>query len=207
MPSEKKSFADSQEAAFRRQLRAAVRDADMTPKMRAVVMAVLNHWLHHKSKKQPIHPGRDKIAKATGSSVKTVSRTYDAMRDAGILTPVSNLNGGGWRSTRYDFDANALLVMCGKTWLGDFLSGVGNRDFNRDIFGQKRVVNVPVEAGQNVPRYITTFEDAFSRQTDIQPNVENHQTEAHSAVVASPIQKDETQSSGKGNTTQARGDE
>lgn len=132
-----KSFKDSQEAAFRRMVRDAVRKAAMTKGERDVTLAIVNYWFHHKGTGKPIHPGREKLAKRAGVSLRTVASTLAMLRAAGVLNPVSNLKGGFKTATRYQVNVSALLSLCGCDWLDDFLRGarsdctVVNREFAR----------------------------------------------------------------------------
>ena len=116
------SFKDSQEHAFRRLVRAAIRKGDFTKGERDVILALVDHWMHHKAK-GPIHPGRNKLAKRAGVSVRTVSSTLASLRAAGVLNPVSNLHGGFGTATRYRVNIHALMTLCGCDWLDDFLQG------------------------------------------------------------------------------------
>lgn len=116
-------FKDSQENAFRRLTRQAIRSGIKNKHHRDVVLAIINHWFHHKSgPKDYIHPSRSRIAKIADVSVRTVATVLSKMREAGVLIPVSTLNGGRSFSTRYKVDHVALFVMCGKDWTKRFLS-------------------------------------------------------------------------------------
>ena len=55
------SFIDSNEAAFRRAVRDAIRKSALTKSEQAVTLALANLWFHHKAKGE-MHPGREKIA-------------------------------------------------------------------------------------------------------------------------------------------------
>jgi hypothetical protein len=102
------------EASWRRYLRYCVRRSAMTPGQRAVTLALLNLWLHHrKGDKGYIHPGRAKIAKATRYTEKTVSRAMAVLREAGALRARKRLHGEGQHPTEYTMDLLALLVLCG----------------------------------------------------------------------------------------------
>lgn len=116
----RKKFQDSQEAAMRRLIRNTVRKADLTKGERDVILALVNHWFHHKGTGRAIHPGRAKIAKIAGVTEKTVSRTFTKLRAAEILIPISNLNGGRQAATRYHINMDALMAFCGGDWLDTF---------------------------------------------------------------------------------------
>lgn len=135
------SFKDSQEAAFRRLVRGAIRKSEMTKSERDVTLAFVNHWLHHRNgKKAFVHPGREQIAKKAKVTVKTVSRTLAMLRAAGVLVPLKHLNGGKGKATEYRVNISALMVLCGCTWVDDFLRHHG-------------LENVPVYASK-MSRYV-----------------------------------------------------
>lgn len=129
------SFKDSQEAAFRRLVRQAIRKGDLTKGERDVTLAIVNLWFHHRNgPKGYIHPGREKLAKSAGVTVKTVSRTLASLRAAGVLTPLNGVSGGGKTPTHYTVNTHALLVLCGCDWVDDFMRG--------------RAQNVPLSNGK-----------------------------------------------------------
>jgi len=119
-----RDFKSSQEAAFRRLVRHSIRSGDFTKGERDVIIALVNHWFHHRAK-GPIHPGREKIAKKAGVSVRTVASTMSMLRAASVLNPVSNLKGGHGAATRYTINSHALFVLCGCDWVDDFVRGRG----------------------------------------------------------------------------------
>lgn len=107
-------FKKSLEASWRRYLRFAVRHSNMTRGQKAVTVAILNLWLHHRNgPKSYIHPGRFKIAKVAEVTEKTVSRTMAVLRTAGVLRVRARLHGQGQRPTEYTMDVIALLELCG----------------------------------------------------------------------------------------------
>lgn len=114
------AFRDSQEAAFRRFVRGAVRRADLTKGERDVTLALLNFWLHHKGTGKPIHPGREKLAKRAGVSVRTVASSLAMLRAAGVLEVVSNLKGGFKTATKYSVNLRSLMHLCGCDWADEF---------------------------------------------------------------------------------------
>jgi hypothetical protein len=115
-----KSFRDSNEASWRRFIRECIRKSGLTKSEQAVTLALVNVWFHHKAKGE-MHPGREKIAKASRTSVRTVAHTLAMLRDAGCLIPISHEHGGG-KSTRYRFKLVALAVFCGAK-LPDWIEG------------------------------------------------------------------------------------
>lgn len=107
-------FRDTQEFAFRKSVRDAIKKAGFTKSYRDVTLAIVNLWLHRKSHVDGvIHPGREKIAKKAGVTVKTVSRTMAGLRDAGVLETVSHAHGGWNSSTRYKVNLVPLFGHCG----------------------------------------------------------------------------------------------
>lgn len=114
-------FKDSQEAAFRRIIRQAIRKGPFTKSHRDVTLALFDHWFHHKSgPKGYIHPGRAKLAKKARTTEKTVSRCLASLRSAGVISPAGSLKGNRYQATEYTVDPLALLVFCGCDWV-DFL--------------------------------------------------------------------------------------
>lgn len=119
-----KSFKDSQEAAFRRIMREAIRKGPFTKSERDITLAVINHWFHHKGGSKPfIHPSRESIATKAGVSIKTVSRALDMLRTIGVLVPVSGLGGGKAKATRYEVSILHLMTYCGCDWVDEFMRG------------------------------------------------------------------------------------
>ena len=114
------AFVNSQEAAFRRIVRDAIRKSSLTKSEQAVVTAVVNLWFHHKAS-GVMHPGREKIAKRACVSIKTVTRTLAKMADAGCLVVVSHQNGGR-AATRYRLRIVPLLALCGAR-IPEWISG------------------------------------------------------------------------------------
>lgn len=107
-------FQSSVEGAWRRYLRSAVRLSAMTQGQKAVTVALLNLWLHHRNgPKGYIHPGRAKLAKASRMTEKTVSRTLALLRTAGVLCVRKRLRGEGQRPTEYTFRVIPMLELCG----------------------------------------------------------------------------------------------
>ena len=130
---DKAKFRDSQEAAFRRVVRDAVRNGGFTKGERDVTLALVNHWFHHRAK-GPIHPGREKLAKVAGVTIKTVSRTLGNLRAAMVILPVNEAFGGKAKATEYTVNIHMLLNLCGCDWL--------------DNFTRKSGANVPVSGGE-----------------------------------------------------------
>ena len=109
------SFSNSHEAAFRRVVRDAIRKCpDFTKSERDVTLAIVNLWFHHKDgPKGYIHPGREALAKRTGITVKTVSRTLGKLRAIEAIVPLTALKGNRHEATRYVVDIIRLMTFCG----------------------------------------------------------------------------------------------
>lgn len=105
------TFRDSNEAAFRRLVRTAIRKSSLTKSEQAVTIAVANLWFHHKGK-GVMHPGRERIAKSARVSIKTVTRTLSKMKASGCIVAVSH-ESGGRAATRYRVRFVPLLMFCG----------------------------------------------------------------------------------------------
>jgi hypothetical protein len=105
-------FKKSQEAAYRRLVRGAVRKGPFTKSERDVILAIVNHWFHHKAKGK-MHPSRGRIAQKAEVSERTVQRMFSFLRDAGVLVPQSNLIQGRGKSTEYRLDDLSLMQLCG----------------------------------------------------------------------------------------------
>jgi len=146
-----KKYVDSAEFSFRRMVRAAIRRSEMTKSDRDVTLAMANLWFHHRNgPKKHIHPGRKKLAKSAGVSIKTVARCLAKLQAARIIIAIKYPRGEGQNPTQYTVDLAALLTYCGCDWLDDFMWQNGAKC--PTTFAQ----NVPPLAGQNVPQYITT---------------------------------------------------
>lgn len=108
------NFSDSQEAVFRRHCRDAAKRGPFSKGERDVVLAVLNLWFVHRKKDGGVfHPGRTKLARRAGVSVRTVASTLAMLRDAGVMQTVSHAKGGWGKATRYTFDVIAYFPACG----------------------------------------------------------------------------------------------
>ena len=106
-------FKKSQEAAHRRFVRSMIRKGPFTKGERDVTLALVNYWFHHKGgAKDYIHPGRKKLAKKAGVSVRTVASTLALLRDWGAIKAVGHLNGLHGNATEYVVDEYALLAFC-----------------------------------------------------------------------------------------------
>lgn len=117
-------FKDSQEAAFRRMVRDAVRKGPFTRAERDVTLAIINHWFHHKGGAKPfIHPSREAVAKKAKVSVKTVSRALEMLRTIEALRPVSGIGGGKAKATQYKVSLPHLMAYCGCNWVDEFMRG------------------------------------------------------------------------------------
>ena len=117
-------FKDSQEAAFRRMVRDAVRKGPFTLGQKEITLALVNLWFHHRNGPDGfIHPGREKLARKTKLSIRLVADTLAMLRAAGVLHVVSHGKGGWGTSTRYKMNLVALLTLCGCNWVDQFLAG------------------------------------------------------------------------------------
>ena len=107
-------FKASREGAWRRFLRRAVLQSDMTRTQKAVAIPILNLWLHHRNgTKGRIHPGRERLAKEAKASIRTVASTLKILRDAGVIKVRARPNGEGQKPTEYTLNTIALIVFCG----------------------------------------------------------------------------------------------
>ncbi len=110
----RKPFADSQEAAFRKNVRAMVKAGPFTKSERDVALAFFNHWLHHRNgAKGYVHPGREKLAKKAGVTIRTVSRCLDMLRESGAIVATAHLEGLHGKATQYVVNMPALAELCG----------------------------------------------------------------------------------------------
>jgi hypothetical protein len=106
-------FKSSLEAAYRRRLRGAVRNSALTRAERDVLLAFLNHWLHHRHKAGGVvHPGRARLAKAARVSERSVIRALAYFRDQKIITAVAHLKGTGRQATEYALNVPVLEQVC-----------------------------------------------------------------------------------------------
>lgn len=121
------AFKDSQEAAFRRVIRQTIRRGPFTKSEREVVLAFVNHWFQHrKSTKGVIHPGRKKLAKKAGVSIRTVASTLDMLRRAGAIDAVNHLHGLHGNATEYTVNTVALTDLCAQEKADLRVNGVKN---------------------------------------------------------------------------------
>jgi hypothetical protein len=102
------NFKDSQEARFRRNCRDAIRRSQLTRTEKEIAICFLNHWFVHRHK-GAVHPGRSKIAKRTGASIKTVSRTFALLRDCHVIEATAFLSGMNGKATEYAVDTRFLF--------------------------------------------------------------------------------------------------
>jgi len=106
-------FKDSREDKHRRLVRSKIRKGPLTKSQRDVTLALVNHWFHHKGgAKGYVHPGRKKLAKKAGTSVRTVASTLAILRDWGVLKVVAHLHGLHGNATEYLVDEYALIAFC-----------------------------------------------------------------------------------------------
>lgn len=106
-------FNAGSEAAFRRIIRNQIRKGPFTKGQRDVALAFFNHWFFHRtSTKKVVHPGRDKLARKAGVSVRTVATTLDLLREHGAIIAVAHLNGLHGKATEYVVDVVAMTELC-----------------------------------------------------------------------------------------------
>jgi hypothetical protein len=106
-----KTFTDTNEHAHRQFMRGAVRRARISKNTRDVVLAILNIWFQKKAQ-GVMYPGRKKLARMGGVSVRTVATILAEMRAAGALKVISH-GKGGRASTRYSLDMKGLILFLG----------------------------------------------------------------------------------------------
>ena len=106
------SFKDSQEAAFRRIVRAAIKVGPFTKSERDVTLAFMNHWfVHRNGVKGIVHPGRKKLAQKAGVTPRTVTNVLAFLRRAGVLEAKAHLKGLHGDATEYAVDIDALYAL------------------------------------------------------------------------------------------------
>ena len=137
-----KSFTDTTEQAHRQFMRNAVKRARISKNKRDVALVLLNIWFN-KSDKGGMHPGRKKVAKAAGVSVRTVATIFGELRGAKVLNVVSHAKGGRGYATVYTINMRNMLI-----WMGYKLPDTQPGDL--------------VEVPQNVTS-IRTFEETQKR--------------------------------------------
>ena len=146
-----KQFKDSQEAAFRKMVRAAVRKGDFTKSERDITLALVDLWFHHKGGPKPyIHPSRAKVGRKAGVTEKTVSRALAMLRAANVLTAISGTKGGQGRATQYRLNIWPLMTLCGCDWVDEFMRG----------YRENVPVNVPVMSRYNEDKMSRCLIDA-----------------------------------------------
>lgn len=110
-----KDYASSQEAAFRRRMRAFVRKSNLTRAEKDILLAFLNHWFVHRHK-GPVHPGKAKLSKRSGASIRAVKYTLAMLRSFGVIKPVAyatgNADGQRGKATEYELDTVQLISLC-----------------------------------------------------------------------------------------------
>lgn len=117
------AYKNSDDAAFKRMVRSAIRKSKMTKSDRDITLALVNLWFYHRNgHKKYIHPGRKHLAKKAGVGISTVSRCLSKLRQAQAIIPIKSPRGEGQRPTQYVVNIHSLLVLCGCDWLGEFTS-------------------------------------------------------------------------------------
>ena len=103
-------------------MRDAVRKSKMTRVERDITIALVNLWFHHKAGPEGcIRPGREKIAKRVGCSVKSVTRCLSMLKASGSIRAIA-YEKGGTKATRYKVSLYNLLILCGADlpeWMGE----------------------------------------------------------------------------------------
>lgn len=124
-------FQKSQEAAFRKSVRDAIKTSkQLTRGQKDVALYIANLWLHHRNGPEGvIRPGRARIAKKTEVSPRTVSTVLKMMREGGVLVPVSH-DGGGSGPTRYTMRLRKIFGFCGQK-MPEFMQGELTEIFDR----------------------------------------------------------------------------
>lgn len=111
--SQTQDFQDCAEAKFRRDVRSMIRRGPFTSAEREVVLAFVNHWLHHRKRSEVIHPGRTKLAKKAKTSVATVKRCLSVLREYEVIDAVAHLDGLRGNATEYTVNIARLSLLCG----------------------------------------------------------------------------------------------
>lgn len=110
-----KEFKDSQEARYRRDKRAWVKKSHLTRTEKDILLAFLNHWFVHRHK-GGVHPGRKKLAKRSGASLRAVNYTLALLRDFKVIEATAHATGNsaGYRgcATEYKVDGTRLIALC-----------------------------------------------------------------------------------------------
>lgn len=107
-------FQHGDEAKFRREVRAMIRRGPFSKAERDVVLAFANHWMHHRSTAQTVHPGREKLAARAKVTIKTVTRCLALLRQFGAIEATAHLNGLHGNATEYCVNMVRLSLLCGK---------------------------------------------------------------------------------------------
>jgi len=105
------TFQDTSEHAHRQFMRGAVRRAKVSKNVRDVTLSILNIWFSKKSQ-GVMYPGRKKLARMSGVSIRTVATILADMRAAGALEVISH-GKGGRASTRYKMNVKGLVLFLG----------------------------------------------------------------------------------------------
>lgn len=107
-----KTFSDTEEHQHRQFMRAAVRRAKISKNKRDLVLALLNIWFKRKAEGL-MYPGRKKLAKMAGISIRTAATILAEMREAGALEVICYGKGGRGKATRYRMNLTKLIVYLG----------------------------------------------------------------------------------------------
>lgn len=146
-------FGESQEATFRRVVRDQIRRGPFSKGQRDALLAFMNHWFVHRSSKcGVVHPGRKRIAKKAGVTVKTVSRLFEILRFYGAIEVVDNLNGLRGNATEYTVNTEVLSAVC-RLKKADWRKTVGHLSLPSGgtkcptVLGDAQVFRFPLSSG------------------------------------------------------------
>lgn len=85
-----------------------------------VLSAIVNHAFHHMRDGDVFAPGRDRLAARSGASIRTVARTLEKMRHAGVIVNVAYAKGARNHKTQFKINWIALFDVLGihmaETW-------------------------------------------------------------------------------------------
>ncbi len=178
-------YRSSRDYAEKVLIRQIIRKSSLTRAQREITLAIVNLWFCHRNgQKGYIHPGREKIAKSTKASVKTVSRCMGILRDKGILQATQFLNGAGENPTHYKVDIYQLIKSLSNGGRIEEIDGqlkliYSTENDPRFLYcGSNVPVNVPVRAGQNVPQINRTNKGEKS-ESDLNCVSDNEEQKIH----------------------------
>lgn len=103
--------ATSEAAPNAAYLRRLIARSSYTPTQRSILNAMLGLWFRHGF--EPVHPGREALAKKARVCVKTISRQLAILVRQGVLVVHAFGKGGVHRATQYRINVVRLQEMCG----------------------------------------------------------------------------------------------